>query len=288
MHRKLLVGAIAVAAVGLGTAAIATAGTATPAVDRTADVTVPTVHLALRTMPTGTVTFVRDHGRFAAEVNVFGLTPGSAHSIEVDRPGSARPEVRFAPITADATGQVRTSKIIDAVGHLAEGSTFVIRLGNNTNDFNRNPLAAEAIATTDELPANPAGRTFGLRAVATNTNGVGLGHLGGTAKLAFDARARTLTITVNATGLVPGSAHAAHIHVGTCRNQGPVNMKYMFADLKADAHGRIVNQTRVIKGVTAPPPAGGSYLNIHLGDMNTIVVNGAPALSFRPLLCADI
>lgn len=289
MHRKLLVGAVAVAAVGLGAAAIATAGTTVPAVDKTADITGSTVHLALRTMPTGIVTFVRDHGGYDATVDLYGLTPGSAHAIEIDRPGSVLPEVRIGAITADATGQVHTTaKGAGTVGRLAKGSMFVIRLGNNTGDFAHNALAAEAIATTDQLPSYPAGRTFALHAVSMNTNGTSLAGLSGTAKLVFNAKAKTLTITVNASGLAPGSAHAAHIHVGTCRSQGPVNMKFMFADLKADPHGRIVNQSRVITGVTAPPPAGKSYLNIHLGDMNTIVANGAPALSFRPLLCGNL
>jgi hypothetical protein len=35
------------------------------------------------------------------------------------------------------------------------------------------------------------------------------------------------------------------------------------------------------------PASGTWYLNLHLGDSNSILSNGAPALSFRPLLCAN-
>ena len=44
------------------------------------------------------------------------------------------------------------------------------------------------------------------------------------------------------------TAHAAHIHIGSCQSQGAV--KYMFIDFIADSHGNIHNQTRVVTGVT--------------------------------------
>ncbi|SOD75035.1 hypothetical protein SAMN05892883_4236 [Jatrophihabitans sp. GAS493] len=80
--------------------------------------------------------------------------------------------------------------------------------------------------------------------------------------------------------------HAAHIHTGTCTTQGPP--VYMLSDLTADSHGDITNQTRTITGVTTGPPSSGWYLNIHRGDSNSILTNGQPALSFRPLLCTNI
>jgi hypothetical protein len=62
----------------------------------------------------------------------------------------------------------------------------------------------------------------------------------------------------------------------------------MMMDLVANSQGNIVDETRVISGVTAPIPASGWYLNIHQGDSNTILQNGQPTIDFRPLLCADI
>jgi hypothetical protein len=40
--------------------------------------------------------------------------------------------------------------------------------------------------------------------------------------------------------------------------------------------------------VTSAPPTSGLYLNLHLGDMNSILNNGAAALGFRPMLCSDL
>jgi hypothetical protein len=62
----------------------------------------------------------------------------------------------------------------------------------------------------------------------------------------------------------------------------------MLMDLNANSQGQVINETRVITGVTSPVPASGWYLNIHQGDSNTILANGQPTVAFRPLLCADI
>lgn len=59
-------------------------------------------------------------------------------------------------------------------------------------------------------------------------------------------------------------------------------------DLMANSQGQIMNETRVVTGVTSPMPASGMYLNIHQGDSNTILANGQPTIAFRPLLCSDI
>jgi len=61
----------------------------------------------------------------------------------------------------------------------------------------------------------------------------------------------------------------------------------MLMDYVANAGGDIVDQTRTVAGVTAPPLSGW-YLNLHLGDSNAILAHGRPALSFRPELCANV
>ena len=104
-------------------------------------------------------------------------------------------------------------------------------------------------------------------------------------RITFDAAAQTLTVVVTASGLTPGP-HAAHIHLGSCQNQGPV--KYMLPDFEADAHGDINGQARVIHGVASVPGPGSWYLNLHQGGMSQILADGAPTLAFRPMLCTDI
>ncbi|HEX4703499.1 MAG TPA: hypothetical protein VH352_15335, partial [Pseudonocardiaceae bacterium] len=235
-----------------------------------------TSHLTLRATPVGTVSLTRAaNGNLAAHLNLFGLTPGSRHDTAISRGLST--VVRFPEITADGAGRVQaTITSIDKARELPAGSQFTIRLGTSGS-----PLAAQVIARSGALTANTESQ---FHAVSENSNHVAIGQLSGRVTAVFDATAQKLTLTVNATGLSPG-AHAAHIHIGTCANQGAV--QYMIMDLQANAHGDVVNETRVVTGVTAMPPAGTRYLNIHQGDSNSILANGSPALPFRPLLCAN-
>jgi hypothetical protein len=247
--------------------------------------------LTLRPMPSGTVSLERNsNGTLTAHVDLTGLTPGSAHETAIDDtddPSSAVVHVlNFGTVTADATGQVHADITAqNAMGYLPAGSAFTVRLGTYGNDYNRNAVAMEAIARSAPLPAHPSsGTPYDFHAISDSPDGGSNGQLTGAVNYTFDAAAHTLTLNVNATGLSQG-AHAAHIHIGSCTAQGAV--AYMIPDLQANARGDVINQTRVVTGVSALPAPGSWYLNIHQGDMNSILVNGAPALSFRPLLCAN-
>jgi hypothetical protein len=106
----------------------------------------------------------------------------------------------------------------------------------------------------------------------------------GDAQVIYNATNATLSVSIRARGFLPGTAHAVHIHAGSCQNQGAV--LYMLPDLTADANGEI--DTRMtLDGAAAALPASGWYLNIHQGSSAEILQNGEPALKFRPLLCAD-
>jgi hypothetical protein len=263
---------------------------------------VTTEHLNLSAMPTGTVTVSGGaEGTLTAQVNVFGLTPGSAHTVEITAPGHSSPVATFtAPLTADATGRADTTLTATGpTGELPEGSKLVILLGQpapdstnpaSTNQASANTaptnaaLAAEPIAKSDQLPSQPHGFKSELSAVDVNTDGTSAGELSGRATVSYDSAAQTITVTLDATGLTPG-AHAAHIHAGSCQSQGGV--LYMLMDFQADAHGNVADQTRTVTGVQPMPASGTWYLNLHLGTSGNIVANGAPTLNFRPLLCAN-
>lgn len=229
----------------------------------------------LAPMPAGTVSIARTaDGRLRARVDMFGLTPGSAHQVSINGPFGR--SVAFPNLTADATGRAdSTLTSLTPAGRGAGPGRFVVRLGDTPSD----PLAAEPIADAVVVP----GRTFTLHAVGPG--GVGHGRLGGHATIGYDPAAKTLSVTVTAYGLNPGP-HAAHIHLGSCQNQGPVN--YPLADFTADARGDIVNQTRTVTGVPSISTTGGWYLNLHQGGMNQILSGGMPTLYFRPLLCTDV
>jgi CHRD domain len=244
-----------------------------------------TRHLSLQPMPAGTVTLNQNSdGTLAAALDVIGLTPGSAHTVEIDAPGQNMPVATFGTaLTADGTGHAHATLMsTTAVSSLPHDSRLVIRLGQTSTDMSA--LAAEPIAHSGDLYLWRGGYRSNLTAVDVNADGSSAGQLSGRATVTYDAAAQTLTVTLDATGLTPG-AHAAHIHTGSCQSQGGV--LYMLMDFQADSRGDVSNQTRVVSGVTSMPAGGTWYLNVHLGDSNTILANGAPALPFRPLLCAN-
>jgi CHRD domain len=243
-----------------------------------APVTASVAHLQLQAMPEGTVTFVwTPEGQLTAQVNAFGLTPGSSHSVELVSPGGAT-LASFTALTANGVGQASATLYSTDMTSVPDGSHLVILL-----DAQDGAIASEPIGQT---PAIAAGQmTYRLQPVEVSATGVGYGPVEGSATVAYDPAARTITVTLTASGLTPG-AHAAHIHVGSCMSQGPV--QYMLIDFTANSHGQIVREVRTVTGVTTPVPASGWYLNLHQGNSNDIVANGQPTVNFRPLLCAGI
>ena len=268
--------ALAAAAVlAIAAPAGAGAGTAGPAPAPRASAI---IGLRLRAMPTGRVTFGRDgQGQLTVHAVVSGLTPGSSHDVDLTIPGRSG-LVRFSPLTAAGTGRADATLTSMFTGTLRHGSRLLIRLGQGSG------FAGKAIAQTGRL-AGPAHGRHRLIAVEVGPDGRNWGTPRGQAILSYNAAHHTLTVAVQASGLTPGR-HAAHIHLGSCRSQGAI--KYSLGDLVADRHGAILPAIRVFRNVTAPVPAHGWYLNIHQGNMNTIVSNGKPTIFFRPLLCADI
>jgi CHRD domain len=236
------------------------------------------IALHLRAMPRGTVTFGRRRGLLTVRAVMSGLTPGSSHAVTLQVPGRAR-AVQFSTLTASSVGQANSTLHSNFAGHLVRGSRLVVRMGTAST-----ALAREPIAVTGRL-SHPYRGAHRLTAVEVNRRGFSFGTPTGHASISYQARRRTLTVTVSASGVTPGP-HAAHIHLGSCLSQGPV--KYMLRDLVANRHGRIVHAVRVFTNVTAPIPATGWYLNIHQGNSGNIMRNGQPTIFFRPLLCADI
>jgi hypothetical protein len=236
------------------------------------------IALHLRAMPRGTVTFGRRRGLLTVRAVMSGLTPGSSHAVTLQVPGRAR-AVQFSTLTASSAGQASSTMRSLFAGHLASGSRLLIRMGTGSS-----AVAREPIAVTGRL-SRPGGTAHRLTAVEVSRRGISYGTPRGRASISYQARRHTLTVTVSASGVTPGP-HAAHIHLGSCRSQGPV--KYMLRDLVANHQGRIVHAVRVFTNVTAPIPASGWYLNIHQGNSSNILSNGQPTIFFRPLLCADI
>jgi CHRD domain len=214
-------------------------------------------------------------GQLTVQVNVFGLTPGSTHAVELQGPDGAT-ITQFGPLTANGAGQAQATLDSTDTTPVPDGSHLVILIDGQTG-----PIASEPIAQT---PAIAAGQmSYQLQAVEVGPTGISYGAPQGWATVAYDPQARTITVTLTASGLTPG-AHAAHIHVGSCASQGPV--QYMLMDFTANANGQINGEVRTVTGVTTPLPATGWYLNLHQGTSSDILAHGRPTVYFRPLLCA--
>jgi Cu/Zn superoxide dismutase len=284
-RRGLRVTAAAAGAGVIAVAAWATAAHARPADAATStmkggQVTLATIRIRvqLSPMPQGTVTFGRDRrGDVDVTVNAFGLTPGSSHKVDLVN-GSDKVITSFSRLTANSVGRARFETLDSGYKGALGSWRVVIRNGTAGNR-----VAAEPIARTSRHVGNHS--TYQLVPVEASSGGKSWGIPQGSAVLAYDRDAKTISVTVNASGFTPGT-HAAHIHVGSCVSQGPV--QFMLKDFTANASGRIVNETRVVTHVTAPLAAAGWYLNLHQGNSRNIVAHGSPTINFRPLICGDI
>jgi hypothetical protein len=235
-------------------------------------------HLTLKPMPYGTVTFSRGHGgHLTVRLDMAGLTPGSAHAVQLMRPRSATP-VSFGTLTANRVGEADATLNSAHTGGIPSGTMLVIRNGTTSGGVPGEPIA--------EAAARVPSPAVKITAAEVSPTGVSYGTPQGTATITYNPDARTLTVVVNASGLTPG-AHAAHIHTGSCQSQGPV--KYMLMDYLANAHGKIVNESRTVSDVKTPIPPSGWYFNLHEGThTNILSSNGMPTIFFRPLLCSPI
>ncbi len=239
-------------------------------------------YLQLQAMPSGNVSFGTDgSGNLTLTVDAFGFTPGSAHLVRL-LDGNGNTLAQFSTLTASGVGQANATLDSTFGGTIPTGSRVVIYNGTMAT---KGTPGGEVIAESPDLDNGVPTGSLPLAALEFDTQGTGFGIPAGSASVAYSPSAKTLTVTVNASGVSPGN-HAAHIHLGSCQSQGAV--LYMLMDFTANSNGQIANETRTVSGVTSGIPATGWYLNLHQGTSNNILKNGKPSIFFRPLLCQNI
>ncbi|MGH3844917.1 MAG: CHRD domain-containing protein [Pseudonocardiaceae bacterium] len=193
------------------------------------------------------------------------------------------PSVPFPDISANAGGAVKQSVVSgQAPGGIPHGSYLNIHLAPSAQlgaptDVSYTPIACADIPAGTP-PTGPV--TLNLQAPPQH------GQIPrGTATLAYHPTNHTLTVQIKATGLAPNSAHAEHIHSGSCLTQGAV--VYPLPDLQANTSGEASVST-TLNNVNAAPPATGWYVNVHLGPASQILHGNTPTLLFAPILCGDV
>lgn len=92
----------------------------------------------------------------------------------------------------------------------------------------------------------------------------------------------TLTVKVTMNGLVPGSLHAVHIHLGSCEAQVPGSVLFPLNTLTADANGAAMSTTVINNVSLTAIPEHGWYINVHFGtDLST-------QTGFDPIACGNV
>lgn len=243
----------------------------------------------LATMPAGTAKLSWDPTtkQITAAVDMYGFTPSSAHAMHI-HPGTCAdqtepPSVPFPDLTADAHGVVKQSVTSGPVpAGLPTTSYLNIHLApmaqlGTPKDVSFTPIACGDIPAGTPS-AGPVTLSMHLPAKDGRTPA-------GSSTLSYDAAAHTLRVELKVTGLAPNTAHAVHVHSGSCRAQGDV--LYPLPDLRANAEGDATAST-IVPNVTSAPPATGWYVNVHLGPMSQILSGNNPTLLFAPILCGDV
>ena len=243
------------------------------------------VNVPLGDQPSGTVTLSWDPQtkNVTAKLQMVGFTPGSSHAMHVHQgscAGQGDVLVPFPDVTANDGGAIDTtvtSSQPSAAG-LAAGTFLNIHLAPAAQLGGPGSLGYTPISCADITPAASTAVTMAPPPQPGQ-------HPQGSAKLTYDPAKKTLSVDATASGLVAGSAHAVHIHLGSCASQGAV--KYPLNDLVASPTGT-AETTTVIQNVDQAPPASGWYVNVHLGSSSQIQQNGQPTLYFQPIICGNI
>jgi Cu/Zn superoxide dismutase len=265
--------------------ATSTSPTAPAQATTTAGAAAGQIVVPLGNEPSGTVTLNWDpQTKFiSARLQMAGLTPGSSHAMHIHQGTCANQGdilVPFLDVTADDHGAINTTvqSADPSEKGLAAGTLLNIHLASSPQLEGPGSPRWTPISCAD---INPAASTTLMMAPLPQFGN----HPQSQAILSYDPTAKTLTVSARATGLVANSAHAAHIHLGSCESQGAV--KYSLNDLVASSDG-IAETTTVIQNVDQAPPTSGWYINVHLGSHDQIEKDGRPTLDFAPILCGNV
>ncbi|HTK09616.1 MAG TPA: CHRD domain-containing protein [Ktedonobacteraceae bacterium] len=231
--------------------------------------------------PYGSASLKWDPGTEALTVTIelTGLAPNSTHPAHIHKGGCTSNGAVIYPlnnVVANASGRGTSSTTIAKVaqGIPMNGWSINVHNGPNLSPAEQFlPIACGNISN-----ANPSLKGVQTLSVPLGATNAADQNVSGQALLNLSGR--TLTVTINIHGLVPGSAHAAHIHAGSCQNQVPGNIVHMLNNVVANNSGSASSKT-VINNVDTIP-ASGWYINVHRST------NLATQTGFDPIACGNV
>jgi hypothetical protein len=228
--------------------------------------------------PTGTVTMSWSSStkKLTVGISMIGLGPDSTHPAHIHSGTCANTGniiYPLDPVTATATGDATVTTTVSNVGAgiPASGWSLNVHTGPALTPADQyRPIACIDISN----PSHAAAFTGAFKPVPGTGNDVT-----GTAVVSLDPTAHSLGVSVTVHGLDPNTAHAAHVHEGSCEAQGPV--VYSLPNVKSDATGT-GSVTATFSGVTATAIPSTWYVNVH----NTTDVS--TQVGFTPLSCGNL
>ncbi|HEX6121799.1 MAG TPA: CHRD domain-containing protein [Ktedonobacterales bacterium] len=234
---------------------------------------------ALRKAPTGStqLTWSPTNHRLTVRLWMTGLAPNSRHPAHIHTGSCARTGgvlYTLPTVYANSAGNAAYTTTLYNVRKGIPRSGWSINVHNGPN---LSPAVQfQPIACGNIYNVNPSTRVTQRVRVSLGAASDANQHAWGSTSMWISGR--NLVVRVRVGGLAPYSAHAAHIHKGSCARQGGV--VYMLKNVVANASG-YADGTTVIKGVRTIPRSGW-YVNVHRSS------NISTQTGFDPIACGNI
>lgn len=207
-----------------------------------------------------------------ATITLSGLAPKSTHQahIHAGTCQSAGKTVIFPlqNVVADATGNASSTTSIRGVMGGIPASGWYINVHNGPDLTPDDQYMSIACANI----ANPSPSLNAVQKVAVPLVDAPSPDQSASGTAQLTLANGQVKVVLSMKGLEPASTHAAHIHAGSCADQGKII--YPLTAITADKTGAGTSTT-ILKNM-ASLPASGWYINVHFGSTITNQTNEDP------------
>ena len=227
--------------------------------------------VTLQHQPRGDAKLTLAGNKLTVTITLTGLAPNSTHPAHIHGMGncsSNSPVIHpLENVVANATGSANVTSTVDGVTSIPATGWYVnVHNGPTLSPQDQfSPIACGEVKGGVNEVTVPLQQGSGPSQAASGTADLNVNN-------------GQLSVKVTMSGLAPNSAHAAHIHAGSCTNEGAVI--HPLTDITADSNGQATSSTTV-PGVSSIP-SGQWYVNVHGStDLNT-------QTGFDPIACGNV
>lgn len=222
------------------------------------------VMVQLKHEPSGTADLkwnAQSH-ELSVTVTMSGLQAKTIHPAHIHSGSCAKPSDAVVypldNVVADADGNAKVTTVIQNVANGITASGWYINVHNGPDMM----TADQKMSITCGDISNPNASATTDQSVTSTLAGTTAPNqsASGTAQLMISDTTVTVAITLN--GLVPNSSHIAHLHEGSCEQQGKV--AFMLKPIVADASGVGHSTTEI--PLSSLKSISSLYVNVHFGD----------------------